>query len=255
MKKTGLTTGPETRSRQLPTRGKDTYSIQSVENALNVLEALCEEENEVRISRLSEKLDMNKTSVFRLLATLENRGYVEREKDSGKYKLGLSAYEMGQKFLSKMDLLKMARPVMGKLVRECNEAVYIAVRSGEEVLFLDSVDTPQQVKIVTLVGKRYPFMSTSAGRVLAGHAEINENWQQETDTDCGALGEGIASIAVPLMDGSGKKPGSLCMIGPEFRLTPEKVSKELLPSLAEAGMVISSKLGFVGHFINKEIYR
>ncbi len=255
MKKTGLIDRPETRSCQLPTRGKDSYSIQSVENALNVLEALCDEENEVRISRLSEKLDMNKTSVFRLLATLENRGYVEREKDSGKYKLGLSAYEMGQKFLSKMDLLKKARPVMGKLVRECNEAVYIAVRRGEDVLFLDAVDTPQQVKIVTLIGNRYPFMSTSAGRVLSNNAEINANGQQETDTDCGALGEGITSIAVALMDGSGEKLGSLCMVGPEFRLTPEKIDGELLPSLAEAGMVISSKLGYVGHFINKEIYR
>ena len=68
----------------MPSRDKDSYSIQSVENALDVLEALCDEDGEVRISRLSEKLKMNKTSVFRLLATFEGRGYVEKEETSGK---------------------------------------------------------------------------------------------------------------------------------------------------------------------------
>lgn len=222
-----------------------------MENALNVLEALCEEEDEVRISRLSEKLDMNKTSVFRLLATFERRGYVERGKGSGKYKLGLTAYEMGQKFLSRMELLRKARPVMGKLVRECNEAVYLAVRRDEDILFLDAVDTPQQVKIVTLVGKRYPFLSTAAGRVLAERPDIGETGQTETCTDCGTLGEGIACLAVPLLDDAGIKRGSLCVVGPEFRLPPEKIKAELLPSLTEAGVVISSKLGYVGHYINK----
>ena len=72
----------------MPSRDKESYSIQAVENALDVLEALSEIDDDVRISQLSEKLAMNKTSVFRLLATFENRGYVEREELSGKYRLG-----------------------------------------------------------------------------------------------------------------------------------------------------------------------
>ena len=96
----------------MPSRDKESYSIQAVENALDVLEALSEGEDEVRISQLSEKLSMNKTSVFRLLATFESRGYVEKEPDSGKYRLGLSSYEIAQKLLAKMGLLRQARPVM-----------------------------------------------------------------------------------------------------------------------------------------------
>ena len=99
----------------MPSRDKESYSIQAVENALDVLEALSEIDDDVRISQLSEKLAMNKTSVFRLLATFENRGYVEREERSGKYRLGLSAYEIGQKFLSRMGLLRHARPVVERL--------------------------------------------------------------------------------------------------------------------------------------------
>ncbi len=252
----------------MPSRGKDSYSIQSVDNALDVLEALCEEGDEVRISRLSEKLGMNKTSVFRLLATFENRGYVEREKGTGKYRLGLSAYEMGQKFLSRMTLLRKARPVMEKLVRECDEAVYLTVRRDSEVLFLDQVDTPQQVKIVSLVGKRYPLEGVAAGKIILANTPIQDAdagrkpaqgsgekpltdkdlqkiHQRGACTDRGQLGEGIASLAVPLFVSGGEIAGSLCMVGPEFRMTPEKIETEMLPTLREAGEIVSSKLGFL----------
>lgn len=266
--------GP-TRSCQLPIRGKDSYSIQSVENALNVLEALCEEEGEVRVSRLSEKLGMNKTSVFRLLATFENRGYVERGDTSGKYRLGLSAYEMGQKFLLKMGVLRKARPVMDRLVRECNEAVYLAIRKDREVLFLDVVDTPQQVKIVSLVGRRYPLEATAAGRIflagpqgspgegnndngdlLAGCSpeQLGEIRTHGSAADTGTLGDGISSVAVPILDGSGKLAGCLCLIGPDFRMSPDFIERELYPRLKEAGRIVSSKLGYMGPHPGRDLY-
>ncbi|PLX82525.1 MAG: hypothetical protein C0617_13925 [Desulfuromonas sp.] len=84
--------------------GKDPHSIQAVENTLDVLEALSEAGDEVRLSSLSEKLDMSKASVIRLLTAFEYRGYVERRKESDSYRLGLSAYEMGKKLLSRMSL-------------------------------------------------------------------------------------------------------------------------------------------------------
>ena len=249
----------------MPARGKDSYSIQSVENALDVLEALCDEGDEVRISRLSERLGMNKTSVFRLLATFENRGYVEREADSGTYRLGLSAYEIGQKFLSRMALLRKAKPVMERLVRENNEAVYLAVRREKDVLFLDVVDTTHQVKIVSLVGKRYPLEAASAGKVILANAAVREEGIRKREDavseefsairkegaflERGALGEGIVSVAVPLYRAGGDISGSLCLVGPDFRMLPEKIEKDLLPRLKEAGEIISSKLGYLGSYM------
>jgi len=250
----------------LSVRGKESYSIQSVENALDLLEALCEESDEFRISHLSEKLGMNKTSVFRLLATFENRGYVEREEGSGKYRLGLSAYEIGQKFISRMGLLRKARPVMERLIRDCNEAVYLAVKRDEQVLFLDMVDTTQQVKIISLVGKRYPLAATAAGKMILAHAQIQATHRPPLEDgmagelvqiarqgyalDRGGLGEGITCAAVPLFNARGVICGVLCLLGPEFRLSPERVEKEFLPSLREAGEIISSKLGYLGHYLS-----
>lgn len=251
-----------TRSHPLPVKGKKSYSIQSVDNALDLLEALSDEGDEVRTSRLGERLGMNKTSLFRYLATFENRGYVEHVKGSGKYRLGPSAYEIGQKFLSRMGLLREARPVMERLVRECDEAAYIVVRRDSDALFLDMVDTSQQVKIISLAGKRYPIDVPAAGKVLiaygAGSAdtavddamsgELAEVHRQGYGLDRGAIGDGITSIAVPLFGTGGKLKAALSFVGPDFRMSQDRIDSQLLPRLQEAGLIISSKLG---HFSDK----
>ena len=248
----------------MPSRDKESYSIQAVENALDVLEALSEGEDEVRISQLSEKLAMNKTSVFRLLATFESRGYVERDTESGKYRLGLTAYETAQKFLSKMVLLRHARPVMDKLARQCNESVYLTMRHNHDVLFLDKVDVPQHVKIASLSGKRFPLGTTAAGQALIAFnnttAETSDPLDlpgqtlstaqimtiQKQGYSCGgeALGEGIVSIAAPLLGKGGVLHGALCLVGPAYRLSDNILHEQVGPNLIEACRVISSKLGW-----------
>lgn len=242
----------------MPARGKESYSIHSVENALDVLEAMCDEPDDIQISRLSEKLAMNKTSVFRLLATFENRGYVEREEATGRYRLGLSAYEMGQKLLSRMGLLSKARPLMQKLVRECDETVYLVVRRDQEVLFLDLADTTQQVKIISLAGQRYPLQNTAAGKLMLAYFPESEDRKRYLDSserlairqqgyciDKDALGEGITSIAAPLFTANGSLAGCLCSVGPTFRLEHQRVVDCLLVGLKDACMTISSKLGYL----------
>jgi ribonuclease P protein component len=263
----------------LSSREKDSYSIHSVENALDLLEALCEEPDEFRISHLSEKLGMNKTSVFRLLATFENRGYVEREGNSGKYRLGLSIYEISQKFLSRMRLLRKARSVMEHLVRQCNETAYLVVRRNEEVLFLDMVDNAQKVKIVSMVGRRFPLSTTAAGKLFLafdGNGNGSTGWQENAAAagtvltcaeelaairqggiciDQHGVGEGITCTAAPLFNNSGELAGVLALLGPDFRMPAEMIEKHLLPPLKEAGEIISSKLGYLGHYLGKESFR
>jgi len=255
----------------LSSREKDSYSIHSVENALDLLEVLSEETDEFRISHLSEKLNMNKTSVFRLLATFENRGYVEREEASGKYRLGLSMYEMSQKFLSRMRLLHKSRPAMEQMVRQCNETAYLVVRRHDEVLFLDIVDSAQKVKIVSLVGRRFPLASTAAGKVFITFGEnsgTDEKGRAAKAAPAAAVaeelaairhggvcidqhgvGEGITCAAVPLFNGNGELAGVLALLGPDFRMPAEKLEHQLLPLLKETGEIISSKLGYLGHYL------
>jgi len=247
-------------------RGKETYCIHSVENALALLEALCEEGEEVSLSGLSSRLGMTKASLFRLLATFENHGYVEREPGSRKYRLGMAAYEIGQKFLSRMGLLQKAHPVMEHLAREFNEAVYLTVRRGDEALFLDMVDSTQQVKIVPLVGRRFSLTRCAPGKVILSHESSPREGRREPKSVAGldakekegireagvcldndGVGDGSTCIAVPLFEGGGKIVGALALLGPEFRLPKGLIEDQLIPALKIAGEIISSRLGFVGH--------
>ena len=249
----------------MPSREKESYTIQSVENALDVLEALGEGPEDVRISQLSSRLGLNKTSVFRLLATFERRGYVEKQDQSGTYRLGLTAYEIGQKFLLRMDLLRKAKPLMERLAFECDEAVYLAVPREHEILFLDMADTSQQVKAVSLVGTRFPLHETAAGKVILASPVEHFNYdapalnaeekrailEKGGCIDRGILGDDVTSVAVPILDPHNQHIGALVVVAPDFRLDAARIQQQILPRLIEAGDITSSKLGHVGHLINQ----
>jgi len=252
---------------------KNGYSINSVENALDLLEAICDEGGEARISQLSQRLGMNKTSVYRLLATFEKRGFVERGEDSVKYRLGLSAYEMGQKLLSRMGMLRKARPSMERLARQCNESVYFMVRRGDEVLLLDMIDSTQQVKITPLTGRRFPLAATAVGRIFQAygerpggegkkHLEVKMPPLPATDLDdirrrgvCidqQGFGDGVTCVAVPLLNAKGEVAAVLAILGPEFRMTRERIEADLVPQLKDAGYVVSAGLGYLGHYLRRK---
>jgi len=252
----------------MPNREKDTYCIRSVENALLLLEALADEDSKCSLSQLSSKLGMTKASLFRLMATFESHGYVERGHNTGEYKLGLAAFEVGQKLLSRMTLLHKARPVMNQLARQCNETTYLVVQRDDDALFLEMADNDQKVKIVSLNGRRFPLDSCAAGKTLLAFDDATnkkrvEQLQPETREeikicrkqgfclDRNGLGEDSTCIAVPLLNAEGQLCGSLAMVGPSFRMDNEKINNQLLPAIKAAGEMASARLGYIGYGLKK----
>lgn len=244
-------------------KARESYAIQSLIDGMRILEAISEAKGEIGISCLSSMLKLGKAKVFRVLATFQGLGYVEQVKDSRTYRLGLSAFTSGQKFLSGMGLLREVRPLMDTLAREFDEAVYCAVPVGEEVLFLDMVNTTQQVAIMSLVGKRYPLAQVAAGQVIQAFATgrgrakrhlavgaLDQAHSIEGICDLGALGNGVASLAVPLFEAGGKVSGSLCLVAPEFRLDRPKIESVMLPRLRRAAETISARLGYLDQSLN-----
>ncbi len=243
----------------MPSRDKDSYNIRSVENALLLLEALADEENKCSLAQLSQRLDMTKASLFRLMATFENHGYVERGQRSGEYQLGLAAFEVSQKLLSKMTLLSKARPAMAQLVRQCNETVYLAVQRKQEVLFLEMLDNNQKVKVVSLTNQRFPLEDCAAGKIFLAFGKIdslrmtNQPQLAEDIANCrkqrycidhNGVGEGSTCMAVPLFEAGEVLTGSLALVSPSFRTDETRINKELLPALKAAGEMISAQLGY-----------
>ncbi|KAB0664674.1 IclR family transcriptional regulator [Oryzomonas japonica] len=250
-------------------RARGTYSVQSVLKAFDLLEALAAEGAHVTVPLLAQKLDLSRNKVFRLLATLEDSGFIERDGD-GVYRLGLHAFEMAQHILKSASLIRLAHPVMEALARKHDEAVYITVMNNDEVLFLDMVDSFQQIKAMDMVGQRFPFFTNAAGKAIkamsspdiirhmgrrrVGKAgapdlkqlekELHEIRKNGVAIDFGGVGDGICAVAVAIRDYAGKVVGALTMLAPSFRMLHERLEQEIVPSMREGAEVISMKFGY-----------
>ena len=251
-------------------RSKSSYSVQSVDKALDILELLADESIDATLPHLAEKISISRNKAFRLLATLESRGLVQREEHSGVYRIGLNAVGLAQRFIKGANLIKHAHPVMEELAKRHNEAIYLTVLLGEDVLFLDMVDGAQAVKTAPLVGKKFPCLSNAPGKVIKAlessalleklfkkgrtrmapedlarlEIELGEIRQKRFAVGYDSLGDGIVDVAVAIKDYAGKVVGAITLMGPAFRLIAERIENEITPSLLEGADMLSMKFGY-----------
>lgn len=253
-------------------REKSNYVIQSVSHALDVLEQFTGEQDELGVTELSKRLKLHKNNVFRLLATLEARGYIEQNKASENYRLGIRCLRLGQRFVNQMGLLRQARPVMSQVAKASRETAFIAVMRNGTVVPLDAVEAEQPVRLVSRIGDFLPLHCTAAGKMhLAfsddeARATLPEALQKFTDktvvdrhaltaqlkkiaengfaVDLGEHIEDVRSIAVPVRDYTRAVVGSLAVSGPAYRLSQERIEKEIVPLMQKAGRELSTRLGF-----------
>ncbi|MBP1729436.1 MAG: helix-turn-helix transcriptional regulator, IclR family [Deltaproteobacteria bacterium] len=250
-------------------RSKSSYTVQSVEKALDILELLADELSDATLPHIAEKLGISRNKAFRLLATLESRGLVQREEHSGIYRVGLDTVGLAQRFIRGANLIKHAHPVMEELARKHEEAVYLTVLLGEEVLFLDVVDGAQTVKTAPLVGKKFPCLTNAPGKVIKAlessdllekvfkkgrrmaqddmaklETELGEIRRKRVAVGHDCLGEGIIDVAVAIKDYAGKVVGAITLMGPAFRLFAERIENEIVPSLLEGADMLSLKFGY-----------
>jgi DNA-binding IclR family transcriptional regulator len=196
-----------------------------------------------------------------MLVTFEQRGYVERIAETGIYRIGANAFETGRRLLLRMGVLRHSRPVMEDLCRRCNEAVYLAIRRGGEFLFIDLAECAQQVKVASLVGKRFPLGTAAPGQILLAYTNNIEPQVNTSAADTirrkgfhheqGGLGERVGCMAAPFFDSVGAVAGALCVVGPAFRLPEPQVESTFWPLLKEASDAISAKLGYLASYSGK----
>jgi DNA-binding IclR family transcriptional regulator len=255
-------------------RKKSSYIIQSVTNALDLLEEFRGEETELGVTELSKRLGLHKNNVFRLLATLESRGYMEQNKVTGNYRLGLKVLELGQVFIKHMGLLKMARPILEEIVERCNETAYLGVIRDDRVVYVDVVEATRPVRVISRVGVGLPVYCSAVGkaqvafesadeieRVLAENpmkrytehtltdrglflAQLEEVRQQGYAVDDEEYDEGIRCVGVPVRDYTRRVISGISISGPAYRFTQDRLEAELIPLALEAGRKLSARLGF-----------
>ena len=151
---------------------KGDYAIQTVTNALRVLDALAEE-GEIGVADLSRRLTLHKNNIFRLLATLEQQGYVKQNQRTERYRLGLRSLEIGQAFMRDNSLALRGREALKALQKELGESVHLAVSGTHGVVAIEGLASCRSLVAPSRVGVHHPFHCTALGKVLLSSADAS----------------------------------------------------------------------------------
>ena len=258
-------------------REKSNYLIQSVSHALDILESFTKTEKELGVTELSKRLSLHKNNVFRLLATLEHRGYIEQNRETEYYRLGPKTLQIGSIFIEQRECRRQARPILEALTEATGETTVVAVLRGNKVVYMDGVEADRTVRAISRVGSIFPAHCTAVGKAqlaFLAQSEIDRLFtepelptltphsirasaalltelaatkargyaieKEECDID-------VRSIAAPVQDFSSNTIAAIGLIAPSTRLSDERLEKgEISARLSDAALALSRKLGFAG---------
>ena len=144
----------------------DSSPATAVERALNILEAAAHRRDGLTNSEISRKLGIPKSSASYILRTLERRGYLRRDAESGRYRLGLKILSLGGDAQANLDIADVALPFMRALEEKIHMTVHLAVLDQGEAVYIEKVEAPGFFKVNTWVGRRMFLHSTSVGKCL-----------------------------------------------------------------------------------------
>jgi DNA-binding IclR family transcriptional regulator len=255
-------------------RKKASYVIKSVNNALDLLEQFNGDRDELGVTELSNRVNLHKNNVFRLLATLETKGYIEQNKATENYRLGVKSLELGQTFIKQLGFVRQAKPFLKEIVKQCNEMAYIGAIRQSSAVYLDVEEANQLVKVANGVGWRHPIHCTAIGKAQIAYVSEEEleklgvldnmdKFTENTIVDRAEFIRNLKEVAkrgyaldneeynldvrcvgVPVRDYTGRVVGGISVSGPSFRMTDEILKGKIIPVVREAGEKVSKRLGF-----------
>jgi DNA-binding IclR family transcriptional regulator len=141
----------------------------AVERALAMLEAAAQEPEGLSNAEISRKLQIPKSSASYILRTLEKQGYLHRDTESGRYKVGLKILSLSRGALSGIDVREVALPIMRHLMEKTNLTCHLAILDGPEAVYIEKVEPQGFIRMDTWVGRRMRVHATSVGKALVAH--------------------------------------------------------------------------------------
>lgn len=247
------------------------YNIQNVTRALQVLFTFSSSQHEWSLDQLASKLEVNKTSLLRILRTLESERFLLRRDQL--YRLGPKVLDLANVYLSTLSIHRVAQTHMEALACTCQQTISLAILEQTEVVYIAIEQTQREVGIQSEIGGRHPAHATALGKVMLADLsddEVRELYAgvtlqrlthrtivdldqllmrlQEVRADGFAVddeerGIGIRCVAAPIHDRRGAVIAGLSLAGPIFHMTDD-----ILPSyrnaLLSATREISRELGY-----------
>jgi len=256
---------------------KDRYLINSIIRACNILRSFSKDKAHFKISEIARQLQLDRSTTYRILLSLERCGLVEKDRKTGEYSLGMAAFEIGNNYLRRMDFIQISKPIMADLALKVQETVHLAVLSDTEIVYVDKVDSPRTLGVMSKIGQRAPVYCTALGKVLLAFQPQEElskiidrikfkSYTQKTITSKKRLiqelkeirkrGYGldqreyekdVECIAAPIRNHLGDVIAALSISGPQ-RKTALPQGKRFMSQVVKAASLISSKMGYFENF-------
>lgn len=249
-----------------------TGGVTSVDNALLLLQ-LIGDRHALRVAEAADILGVARSTAHRLLTALRRRGFVMQDRPNGAYRPGPALYEIGLAAVSRIDIRRVARPVLEQIREETQETVSLALLEGTTVRFVDCAESPRSVRVGNRTGVVRPAHASAVGKaILAGlpEAELDRRYPgadlppattsaamthaadlrcqlTEIRTQGYALNweessEGVCAIAVALRDTVGQPLAGLGIAAPSSRIADVDVLRGLAPVLVRGAALVLERL-------------
>jgi DNA-binding IclR family transcriptional regulator len=249
------------------------YRIQVLDRALDLLRVIGERDGQCGLAELRAEVKLHKSTVHRLIMVLEHHRLVERNPNTGHYRLGLRLFELGSKAMAVLDLREHSRRFLARIMEETQETVHFCLFDEGEILYVEKLEPQRSVRLASRVGRRVPAYCTSVGKAIlaelpeaeaggifrrvrlkrltkntittatALHAELLRIRARGYAIDDEENEEGVRCIGVAVRDDSGRPRAAISVSGPAFRMGKAKMS-EIAKVVMKGAAALSQELGY-----------
>jgi len=246
--------------------------LESVQNTLRLLKLFNKDQPILGTGEIAELLGIHRSSVSRILRTLLTEGFVMKDDNSSKYRLGPTIFSLGQFFTETYDLYQIAVDTMKELSQFTGETTQLAIVDNLDVLIIGSVESSHPLRFMTMNGDKTPLYISCLGRALIAFSEdslldkilllermpqtknsiieeksfikeIEKIKKRGYSTSIEAKYEGVNALAVPILNAKGKAIAAINVVGPSHRLRAEKF-QTIANYLMKASEKISKEFAF-----------
>jgi DNA-binding IclR family transcriptional regulator len=248
------------------------YNITALQRGLRLLHLFSESPHGLTAKQVAARSRLPVSTVHRFLVNLEGAGFLQCGGD-GVYHLGIACFAIGQAALGQLDIRHVSLPYLQELNRQTRETVHLTVRHGLSAVYVEKLDSPEQLRIYSRIGAAVPLYCTAVGKVMLAYMPDEDRervlphlvLKRLTANTVGNLQElkgelyrvrkngyacdleehelHIRCVAAPIWDHAGAVNASLSITAPMVRMAVTRL-RQLAPLIQTAGLQISRELGY-----------
>jgi IclR family transcriptional regulator, KDG regulon repressor len=256
---------------------KRTYNITALQRGLRLLQLFSESSQGLTAKQVADRSHLPVSTVHRFLANLEAAGFLNCS--GNVYHLGIACFAVGQAALAQLDIRRVSLPYLQELNRQTRETVHLTVRHGSTVVYVEKLDSTEQLRIYSRIGAAVPLYCTAVGKVMLAYMPEDQQKQllpqltlkrftpntvgnlQELESELQRIRKNgyacdleehelhIRCVAAPIWDHAGMVNASLSITAPIVRMAISRL-RQLAPLIQAAGLQISHELGYPSNSIH-----